>query len=102
MSVQGQIPKEPAETFPIGYKFKRLAAGETIVTPTVTSKIIGGADSTSTFLSGSPTVDGADPTIVKIRVQAGLSGEKHRVQFRVVTSVPNTYEGEIDVQVKEY
>ena len=101
MAVQGAVPKQPAETFPVGLDFKRyLGVGETLVTPTTTSKNLGtGADSTATFLQGSSAVVGS---IVTHRIIAGTDGDRHRVQIKVTTSAGNTFEDEIDVPVKAF
>lgn len=99
--VQGTIPKHPAETFPVGLDFKNyLGAGETISTPTTTSKNLGtGADSSATFLSGASTVSGSQVTH---RVIAGTDGDRHRVKIRVTTSAGNTFQDELDVSVVEH
>ena len=101
MAVQGTIPKQPSETFPVGLDFKNyLGVGETLVTPTTTSKNLGtGADSSATFLQGASTVVGGQVTH---RIIAGLDGDRHRVQIKVTTSAGNTFEHELDVAVREH
>jgi len=94
-------PKQPAENYIVEIDFDNdLDTLETISTPTVTSKNLAtGADSTGTFLSGSPNITG---TKVQQRVAGGANGERHRVQMRITTSNSNTYEHELDVPVEEF
>lgn len=102
MAVQGAIPKQPAETFPIWIDFKnRLPVPEAISgTPTVTSRNLATqVDSTGVVLTGTPVVTGS---VVTVRCQAGTSGDNHRVQFRIVTTLSNTYEEELDLKIKEH
>jgi hypothetical protein len=99
--IEGAIEKQPAETFVIGIDFvDYLAVGETISTQTVTSiNTATSLDSSGTFLSGAPGVSGSQ---VLQRIVAGANGDRHIAQFRVTTSLGNTYEAEIAISVKEY
>jgi len=98
----GAVEKQPSENFIIGIDFKdRLGVGETLATPTVTSKNAAtGADSSSVILSGAATISG---TQVLQRVIAGTSEDRHIVQFKVTTSAsPNAIEDELTLSVREY
>lgn len=98
----GTVQKQPGETFIIGMDFKnRLGIGETLSTPTVTSKNMAtGADSTATLLSGAASISGTQ--VLQRVAPAGNSGERHNVQFRVTTSATNTLEDEITIWIQDY
>lgn len=99
--IEGSVEKQPSETFLVGLDFASvLESEETITSQTVTSKnAVTGADSSSTFLSGIPAVDGS---IVTQRILAGSDGDVHIVQFRIGTSAANTYESELIASVREH
>lgn len=96
----GLVTKEPAEVFPVTVDFKNeLAAGETINTATITSKNRDtGADTTGAIVTGSAGINGSQ---VSQRVQAGVSGETHILQFRITTSASNIFEAEVGLSVQE-
>lgn len=98
--IVGQVRKQPNETFLIGLDFvSRLQSGETVNTQTVTSKNIATGSDSSAALLQTPAINGSK---VEVRLRAGLtSPEDHRVQFRAGTSLGNTYEDEIDLQLRE-
>ena len=100
MSVRGYIEKEPSETFMAGIDFAPwLETGETISTATVTARNKAtGADTTSTLLSGTAVIAG---TKVTRRVVAGGDGEVHILTVRATTSLTNTYESELAIEVRE-
>jgi len=92
--------KQPSETYPIGMTFAdRLQTGETVNSQAITSKnILTQADSSAALLQ-SPAINGA---ILEVRLKAGLThGEDHRVQFKAGTTLGNSYEDEVDVNIRE-
>ena len=92
--------KTPTETFLVGAEFKnRLGQGETISTPTITSrKLSDNSDSTATFLQGAAQIDPSG-TLVKRRILAGADGDTHRVRYVVETNAGNTFEASQDWMV---
>ena len=96
----GLVTKEPAEVFPVTVDFKNeLAVGETIASADVTSKNeLTGTDTTATIVTGAVAINGSQ---VAQRVQAGASGERHVLQFRITTSASNVYEAEVGLVVQE-
>ena len=97
----GQVPKQPRESFKVGADFtRRFQAGESLAAITATSRNLNdGSDTTAAFLTQA-SVSGALAQ-VRLRSVGNAPGETHRVQLRVVTSLGNTYEVEIDVVVSE-
>lgn len=97
--IVGTVKKQPAETYKRGMDFQeRLQVGETIATPTVSSRHkVTGADTTSAIIS-SAAING---TIVDWRFSAGVTGDDHIVQVRAATSLSNVYEDELELQVRE-
>jgi hypothetical protein len=99
----GRMVKQPSETLKIGADFtRRLAGGEAIFSKQFTAKnLADGSDSTEQLLLLQQAFV-ADGDLVQVRVKAaGLHGETHRVQLRLVTSLANTYEAEMDVLLRE-
>ncbi|KKK64326.1 hypothetical protein LCGC14_2985330 [marine sediment metagenome] len=102
MGIVGNAPKQPAETFPITVDFEKdldAAQSETLSLAVVTSKNEAtGVDSSSTLLSGAPSVSGSKATQ---QIKAGADGEDHLVQFRATTNLANVFEAEVRVLVRE-
>jgi hypothetical protein len=95
----GLVPKHPLETFKVATDFlHRLATGETLSSQTVTAtNLADGTDSSVTLLAQT-AVSGS---VAHVRVKAGAAGQDHRVQMRVVTSLGNTYEAELDMLIRD-
>ena len=93
--------KQPDETWVVEADFAAdLAAGVTITNASVTSLVRNtGVDSSTSFLTGTPAIVG---TKVRMRVEAGLAGETHRLQYTIQTSDNNVIQHEIDVPVEDF
>lgn len=91
-------PLQPGETRPIAADFSgELAVGETLVTPTVTSRNEStNADTSAVFLSAAPSISGG---IVTQKVHSGVDGDTHLVKFSVTTSANNVLIAVIRVPV---
>ena len=90
-------PKQPGEAFTIAADFvNELGTGETLSSQTVTATL-DGADVASSVIASS-SISG---TRVLIGVQAGADGRDYLIKARAVTSLSNTYELNIIMQVRE-
>ena len=99
--IVGQMVKEPGEEITVGIDFTEdLTTGETVDSAVVTSRHAATLSNTSgTFLSQA-AAEIITPVVSK-RCQGGAHGETHLVQIRVVTSLGNSYEHEVEVMVVE-
>ncbi len=96
----GTVVKQIYEEFPIKAGFtKWLVTGETINPgPAVTARNADtSSDTTATVCLGAPIVAG---TTVIQQVKNGTAGQRHIVTFRIVTSLGNKYETEIQLTVR--
>lgn len=97
--ILGVVTKQPAETFRRYIDFvRRLQVGETILTPTVTSKNkLTLADTTGAIISA-PAINGSK---VDARLSSGVIGDNHIVQMRAATSLSNVFEDEFELLIRE-
>ena len=99
MILAPSITKQPNETFLISVEFaRRFKPTEAITAVIITAKkVLDGSDSSS-LLSG-PTFAGS---IAQVRLATGgTAGDDHIVQFRVNTSLSNSYECEVALSLRE-
>jgi hypothetical protein len=91
-------PKTPAEQFRIAWNFvDDLAAGDTVLSQTITAiKVSDASDASATFLD-TPLV--ASPE-VSVTVKAGSAGEDYDVVIRATTATGEVFERVIRVPVR--
>ena len=99
MILEPPITKQPNETFLVSVEFaRRFKGAEAITSVLITAKkVLDGSDSSS-LLSG-PTFAGS---IAQVRLATGgTPGDDHIVQFRVNTSLSNSFEAECSLAIRE-
>src|SRR5882724_5519296 len=99
MILQPAITKQVNETFLISVEFaRRFKATEAIASVTITAKKVSDGSDSSALLSG-PTFAGS---IAQVRLATGGTvGDDHIVQFRINTSLSNTFEAEVPLAIRE-
>ena len=91
--------KQPKETFFIAADFsERLAAGETILTATVSAVIAGTTTDVTTTIISSSSISGDN---VNVKVKAGSSGSSYKITVLANTSSSSIYELDILMRVVE-
>jgi len=93
--------KQPNEKIKITVNFlNNVPSGGSVSSAVVTSRDASDdSDSSSTIISGSPTV--SSPNVTQL-VQAGTDGDLHIVTFKATMSNAEVYEDEVMLPIKEY
>lgn len=90
------VTKRPSESFLIGIDFaKILEDQETLVQGEALAHDQYGVDTAATILVGAIGI--SPPGLVTQRCAAGTNGQRHTVEFRMLTSFGNTFESELQL-----